>query len=132
MDDHPEKYFSLTYEYWCDLLSTIEVEDERKRAAVQIKKIASAKSASLSDSNISVTISRKKKANTCVLRSNKSSKRAYSSHHGMQCHCVLCKKAGMPERKYTLHIEGGCTGVPPPTGPSRMDWEDLWDVGLMM
>ena len=32
LDDHPEDYRSLTYEDWCDLLSTIEVRDERKTA----------------------------------------------------------------------------------------------------
>ena len=32
LNDHPEDYCSLTYEDWCDLLSTIKVKDERKRA----------------------------------------------------------------------------------------------------
>ena len=27
LDDHSEDYRSLTYGYWCDLLSTIEVKD---------------------------------------------------------------------------------------------------------
>ena len=43
LDDHSEDYCSLTYEYWCGLLSTIEVKDKSKRAAVQIKNIASAR-----------------------------------------------------------------------------------------
>ena len=30
LDDHPEDYRSLTYEDWCDLLSTIEVKHEKK------------------------------------------------------------------------------------------------------
>ena len=29
LDDHPEDYRSLTYVDWCDLLSIIEVKDER-------------------------------------------------------------------------------------------------------
>ena len=29
LDDHPEDYRSSTFENWCDLLSTIEVQDER-------------------------------------------------------------------------------------------------------
>ena len=37
LDDHPEDYHSLIYEYWCDLLSIIEVKYERKRAADHIK-----------------------------------------------------------------------------------------------
>ena len=69
LDNHPEDYRSLTYEDCCDLLSAIKVKDERKRAAVQIKKINSARAASLSDSDKSVSILRKKKANTGVLRS---------------------------------------------------------------
>ena len=71
LNDHPEEYRSLTYEYWCDLLSTIKVKDERKISSVQIKNIASDRSASLSDNNESVSIPRKKEANTGVLRSNK-------------------------------------------------------------
>ena len=69
---------------------------------MHIKKIASARAASLSNSNNSVRILIKKKAKTGVLRSNKSPKKAHR-HHGIQCYCVICKKAGMPERKYTPH-----------------------------
>ena len=67
LEDHPEDYFSLTYEYWYDLLSTIEVKDENKWAATQIKKIASDRAASLSNSDNSVIIPRKKKATTGIL-----------------------------------------------------------------
>ena len=49
MDDNPEDYRSLTYEYWCDLLSTIEVQGESKRAAAHINNIASAMAASRND-----------------------------------------------------------------------------------
>ena len=66
LDDNIEDYRSLTYEYWCDLLSTIEVKDERKRAAVYIKKIASTRPASPSNSDESVRIMRRKKAKTGV------------------------------------------------------------------
>ena len=99
LDDHPENYCSLTYEYWWDLLSTIEFKDERKRAAAQIKNIASARASSFSDSSDSERISRKKKARTGVLRSNKPWKKAHK-HHSIQRYCVLCKKEGMPEQKY--------------------------------
>ena len=50
LDDHPEDYLSLTYECWCDLPSIFKIQDERKRAAVHIKKIDSARAESLSDS----------------------------------------------------------------------------------
>ena len=51
LDDHPEDYRFFAYEDWCDLLSTIEVKDERKRSAVRINKIASAKRSSIFDSD---------------------------------------------------------------------------------
>ena len=78
LDDHPEDYHSLNYEYWCDLLSTIEIEDENKSAASHIKKIASARSASIYDSNYSIKIPRKRKARTGLLRSNKTQKKAHN------------------------------------------------------
>ena len=109
LDDHPEDYCSLTYEDWCDLLSTIEVKDERKRSAGYIKKIASARAASLSNSNESVRMPRKKKAKTGVSNSHKNPRRAPDRHHGTQRYCVLCKKTGMPERKYMLHSTEDCT-----------------------
>ena len=67
LEDHLEDYFYLPYEYWCDLLSTIKVKDERKRVASQIKKIESSRKASLSDSKNSLMIPNKKKARTDVL-----------------------------------------------------------------
>ena len=71
LDDHPEDYSYLTFGYWCDLLFTIEVKDERKRSETQIKKIASARVASLPDSDNSVRIPRKKKSRTGILRYKK-------------------------------------------------------------
>ena len=111
LDGHPEDYCSLTYEYWCDILSTIEVKYEIKRAAVKIKKISYARAASLSDNDKYVSIPRKNKAKNGVLRSNKSPKRAHIRHHSIHRYCVICKKGGMPERKYTSHSAEDCTGV---------------------
>ena len=71
LEDHPEDYHSLTYEYWCDLLSTIKVTDERKRAATQIKNIASVRSGYLYNSDESVRIMRKNKTRPGILSSNK-------------------------------------------------------------
>ena len=70
MEEHPEDYRSLTYEDWCDLLSTIEVKDERKREATQINKIAYAGATPLSENNESVKIPRKNNSRTGILRSN--------------------------------------------------------------
>ena len=78
---------------------------------MNIKNIASARSASQSDSDKSAMISRRKKAKTGGLRSNNSPRKAHDRHHGVHCYCVLCKKAGMPECKYTLHSSEDCTSV---------------------
>ena len=71
LENHPEDYRSSTYEDWSDLLSKMEVKCERKRAAFHIKKTASDRSASLSESDESIIIPSKKKARTGVLHSNK-------------------------------------------------------------
>ena len=52
----------------------------------------------------------KKKASTGILRSNKLQKKLHK-HHVIQSHCMLCKKAGMPERNYIPNIAKDCTGV---------------------
>ena len=110
-DEHPENYHSLTYEDWCDLLSTIKVKYERKTAAVQINKIASVREASLYDTVEYMRIPRNKKSKTGVLRSNTSPKMVHSRHHGIQRYFVLCKNSGMPNCKYTLHSAEDFTGV---------------------
>ena len=111
LDDHPEYYPSLTYEYWCDLLSIIEVKDERKRTGVHIKKISSSSTASLSNINESVRIPRRKKSKTGVLIPNNSPRRTHDRHHSTQRYCVLFKKAEIPERNYASHIAKDCTSV---------------------
>ena len=111
MEEYIEDYRSLNYEDWCDLLSIIKVKYKRKRASTHTKKIASDRSASLSNSNESVRILRKKKARTDILRSNKGPKKRAHKNHITQRYCVLCKKAGMPERKYMLHSSEDCTGI---------------------
>ena len=68
LEDHPEDHRSLTYEDWYDLLSKIDVKDERKRAAVHINNISSARSASLSYIDDSMRIPRRKKAKYWCLK----------------------------------------------------------------
>ena len=53
-----------------------------KRAATQIKKISSARSAYLSDSDKSVRIPRKKKERAVILISNKGPQKKAHKHHG--------------------------------------------------
>ena len=59
LEDHQEDYRSLTYEYWCDLLSKVDVEEKRKRAATHIKKIACTRAAYLYNRNDSARIPKK-------------------------------------------------------------------------
>ena len=101
LDDHQEDYRSLAYEDRCDLLSTIQVKDDRKRAATQIKKIASPSAASISDSDGSFSIPSKKKDTTGVLRSNKGPHKKAPKNNVTQQYCVLYNKAGIPERNVT-------------------------------
>ena len=111
LDDHPKNYRYLTYKEWCELLSTIKVKDERKIASVHIKKIDSARSASLSDSKESARIPRIQKDKTVASRSHKTPRRAHDRHHGTQRYCVIFKKSGIPECKYASHSTKDCTGV---------------------
>ena len=90
LEDYPEDYCSLTYEDWCDLLSKIKVKEKRKRSVTQIKKIASARSATLSESDKSVSITSKKKARTGILRSKKGPQKNAHKHHDTHRYCVLC------------------------------------------
>ena len=110
LDDHPEDYRSLTYEYWCDLLPTIKGKDENKSAAAQTKNIDSARAAYLSGVEYSSKIQRKNKSRTGILWSNKTHKKAHKNH-SIQRYCVLCKKLGMPERNYISHSAKDCTGM---------------------
>ena len=98
LEDHQEDYHDLTHEDLCDLLSKIEVKDNMKMAITQIKKIASSRSAYLSDSDRSVRTPRKKKSilGASVLQSNKGYHGKATEQHSTQRHFLLCKKAGIP------------------------------------
>ena len=49
-----------------------------------------------------------KRVSTDVLTNRKQQGGKSSNHHVDQRYCVLCKKAGMPERKYMSHISENC------------------------
>ena len=111
LEEHQEDYWSFNYEDWCDLLYKTEVKDEMKREATQINNLASDREDSLSDSGESVSITRKKKARTGIMCYNKGPHENSDKHLGTQTNCVICKKSGMPERKYMLHLAKDCVGV---------------------
>ena len=93
----------MTHEDWCDLLSTIKVKFNRKRASTQTKKISSDKSSSRSDRDGLFRIPRKNKARTGFLLNNKVPPKKAPNHCGNQHHCVIFKKAGITEQKYMSH-----------------------------
>ena len=97
----------MTHEDWCDLLSTIEVKYNKKRAATKINKIKTLRATSHYDSNESIKVPCMKKARTGVLRKKQGGK---PKHHGVQRYCVLFKKAGMPKKKYMPHSTGDFFG----------------------
>ena len=59
LEDNKEDYRSLAHEDWCDVLSTIEVKDNRKRDATQIKRLATSRAELNSYRNESVRVPRK-------------------------------------------------------------------------
>ena len=74
-------------------MSTIEVKDNSKRAATQIKRLATSKAASSSDSNRFVRVPRNKRVRTGVLPNQKHQGGKLPKHDVIQRYCVLFKKA---------------------------------------
>ena len=110
LEDNQEDHCSLTHEFLCDLLSIIKVKDKRERAATQIKRIETSRVASHSDSNESIRVPCKKRDRTGVIPNRKQQGENIPNHHGAQCHCILCRKSGIYERKYMLHGYEDCFG----------------------
>ena len=52
LEDNQKDYFSITHEEWCDLLSTMEVNDNIKKAVAQINRLETSKAVPVNyDSN---------------------------------------------------------------------------------
>ena len=103
---------------------TIEFKDKRKRAAAQIKIIASARAYYLSDSDESVRIPRKNKERTSVLRSNKPQKNITSTTVYIAIVCFARRQECLSESTCPIVPRNAQACVT--TGPSRMQWGDLW------
>ena len=97
LEDNHEDYCSILHEKWCDLLSTIEVKYNRKRYATQIKRLATSKTASCYDRNISIRVPHKKRVRKRYLPNLKRQGGKTPNNHGAQSCCILCKKSVMPE-----------------------------------
>ena len=82
----------------------MEVKDNRKRAASQIKSPATSNEAPISyDSDNSIRVQRKKNEGHGVLTSQTQHGKNTPKHHGAQRYYMMCKKSGMPERKWKSH-----------------------------
>ena len=79
LEDNQEDYCSQAHKYWCDLLSTIEIKDNMKKSATQIKSIVNSRAVSNSDSNESVRVTRKNRVKTGVIQSQKQQWKIYQS-----------------------------------------------------
>ena len=131
LDDHPEDYRSLTYEYWCDLLSKIKVKDESKIAVVLIKKISSAREASL---YLTYTITwgflgrRRPRLVTCPLINIQRRRTGTTVYIVIVCFARSQECLSTSTLLIVPRIALACA----PTYPSEMEWEDLWEVVLML
>ena len=71
LEDNQEDYHSISNEYWCDLLTTIEVKDNMKMDTNQIKRLATYRESSNYDSNESVRVPCKKRVRNGATPSRK-------------------------------------------------------------
>ena len=75
-----------------------------KRYTSYIKRPATSKSVLVnSDSDDSVKVMSNKKARTSVLLNLKQQVKNTHNHHGSHRYCVICKKTGIPERKWKFN-----------------------------
>ena len=125
-EDNQEEYCSLAHEDWCKLLSKIEIKDNSKKEATQIKKIDSAKAAYHFDRKGSVRIPRKNKSRTGFLHNNKGSNNKAPKYHGNQCHCVLARRQECLSKSICCIVLKNFLASVPTSIPSRTSWENLW------
>ena len=128
IEDKDKDYHSFPHKEWCDLLSTMEAKDNRKRTTDQIKILAASKAVPANYfSNVSAKVTLKNKASTCAIHTRKQQGKKNPNHKGSQRYCVLCKKTGMPERKYKLYSSENCFGC-------RSDHESIKEglVGILI
>ena len=128
MEDNQEEYLSLDHEYCCDLLSTIEVKENRKRAATQINRLATSMAASNYDIDESVRVPHKKRVRTGFTPSQKTQGGKMPKHNGIQLYCALCKKEVIYHQNYMLHSSKNCFGKCFDQHPIKEGMEEALDV----
>ena len=109
--DKDKDYSSLPHTEWCDLLYTMEEKYNPKQEADQIKILAASKAAPAeSDSDTSPKVSQTNKSRTSVLLNRKNHGKNPPKKKRFKRYCVLYKKYGITERKYTLQSLENCFG----------------------
>ena len=94
LEDKHEDYCYTLHKEWYDLLSTMEVKDNRKMAAAHIKSLSPSKESHINyDIGNSVKMPRRKKARTGVLPIHKQHGKKTPKHHGSQRYYLIWKKA---------------------------------------
>jgi hypothetical protein len=98
--DKETDYRLMTEEQFNDTLTTIELNDERDRAAFEVAQ-DEVKSA---QANLRDTSEPRNGINTNKRRKQKNNTNGRGTAH----FCSLCKNAGMPENKYMSHLDANC------------------------
>ena len=128
LDDNQEDYCSLDHENWCKLLSKIKAKDNRKKAYIQIKKIAYCIAASSSDSNVYDSVPMKKKTRPGVLHI-KPKKRHPSIRLHSTTACFEKMKEYLSISIFSIAMKTVLSSAQAII-PSDMYWEYPWEVGL--
>ena len=90
MENKDKGYLSLSHKEWYDLMSTMEVKDNRKRAAYQIKILAAQKVVLVDyDINTIPRVTHKKKAGAGVLLDRNQQGKKTPKHKGYQHYFAL-------------------------------------------
>ena len=92
-------------------MSNMEIEDNSKKSASQIKRLATSKVVTINyDIYDFIRVPRKNKAWDGVLPSCKQHGNKNPKHHGTQRYCMMCKKAGINEHNWKSHRSENCIG----------------------
>ena len=110
LEDNQEDYRSLSNEYWCEIVSNIQVKDNRKRVETQIKRLETSHAAPNSDRDESIRVLCKKRVRTGVPPNRKQQGGNPSKNHEDQHYCMLCKKSVIHEQNYMSHSSENCFG----------------------
>ena len=109
VEDNYRYFNTLPHEELCAPLSTLELRDARKSAVLQIKRLFRQRSVPEYYIRDILRVPHKNKLSTGVLHTHNPIIKA-PNYGGNHIHCILCKKAAMPDTKYIPHSFEVCFG----------------------